>query len=284
MLLGNFPSYILKLIRSFLVNRSYHVAVNGHTSDRYEVPFGVPQGAVLSPTLYNIFTADMVMLDDVQYYLFADDTGFIAADSDPVIVVDKLQAAQNAIENYQRKWKIKTNANKSQAIFFTRKRSPQKLPQQAISIWGQHIPWSDDVGYLGLTLDRRLTFATHVNKVLGKCDKLTRMLYPLINRRSHLDKNSKLLLYKLVFMPSMTYGFPAWFDCAATHRKKLQTKQNRLLKMMLNLDPFHPTEDLHRLAKVELIDEWIQRVLPKFWLGCATSANPLLEQLTARRL
>ncbi|KAL9692801.1 hypothetical protein quinque_015986 [Culex quinquefasciatus] len=114
---ADFPLYVLKIVLSFLQHRSYHVAVNGHVSDRHEVLYGVPQGAVLSPTLYNIFTADLAMIDGVSYFLFADDTGYLASDSDPVIVVTKLQAAQNAIERYQKKWKVKTNAEKSQAIF-----------------------------------------------------------------------------------------------------------------------------------------------------------------------
>ncbi|KAL9698830.1 hypothetical protein quinque_002271 [Culex quinquefasciatus] len=67
MYLANFPLYILKIVRSFLQNRSYHVAVNGHVSDRHEVPFGVPQGAVLSPTLYNLFTADLAMINGGRY-------------------------------------------------------------------------------------------------------------------------------------------------------------------------------------------------------------------------
>ena len=276
-----FPLYVLKIVRSFLQNRSFHVAVNGHASNRHGVPFGVPQGAVLSPTLYNIFMADLAMIDGVSYFLFADDTGFIASDADPDIVVTKLQAAQNAIERYQKKWKVKTNAEKSQAIFFTRKRSPRNLPRREVSVWGSQVPWSEDVKYLGLTLDRKLTFAAHMKNTLTKCDKITRMLYSLISRRSHLDVNSKLLLYKTVFKPSMTYGFPAWYDCAASHRKKLQVKQNRLLKMMLNLGPFHPTDDVHRMAKIQLIDDWLLRVLPKFWTGCATSANPLLQRMSA---
>ncbi|KXJ79563.1 hypothetical protein RP20_CCG000519 [Aedes albopictus] len=105
------------------------------------------------------------------------------------------------------------------------------------------------------------------------------MLYPLVNRRSHLDTNSKLLLYKTVFKPVMTYGFPAWYNCAATHRKKLQIKQNRILKMMLNLEPFHSTDDVHKTTNMERIDDWFQRVLPKFWMGCTSSANPLLQHL-----
>lgn len=66
------------IIRPFLANRSFH----GHTSSSHEKTFGVPQGAVLGPKLYNIFTGDLVMLYGVQYFLFVDDTGFIAADKD----------------------------------------------------------------------------------------------------------------------------------------------------------------------------------------------------------
>lgn len=281
MLQTNFPLYILKIIRSFLRNRSFHVSVNGQVSDSKIIPFGVPQGAVLSPTLYNIFTADLVMLDDVQYFLFADDTGFIASHSDPLTIVNKLQAAQSAIEVYQKRWKITINAAKSQTIFFTRKRSQRNLPQRPITVCGQQITWSDNIRYLGVILDRKLTFSAHIKNTLSKCDRTVKLLYPLIKRRSHLATCSKLLLYKTVLRPVMTYGFPAWYDCAASHRRKIQIKQNRILKMMLNLDPCHSTEDVHEIANVEELNDWFERILPKFWNGCITSANPLLQRLAA---
>lgn len=279
MLLGNFPLRILKIIRCFLMDRSFRVSVNGHFSDPVRVPFGVPQGSVLSPTLYNIFSADIVKVDGVQYYLFADDTGFLVAHRDSNVVIDKLQHAQDSIQEYQRKWKVKVNPAKSQAIFFTRRRSPRHLPQRHVSCGGVDIPWSPTVGYLGVTLDRTLTFGCHVTNCIQKCDKLTKSLYPLVKRRSRLDPSIKLLLYKTVFRPTVAYGFPAWYDCAQSHRKKIQTKQNRLLKMILDLSPFHPTDEVHRLAGVERIDDWFQRLVPKFQQSCWSSINPLLQEL-----
>ncbi|KAL1395162.1 hypothetical protein pipiens_011446 [Culex pipiens pipiens] len=56
MKLAGYPVYILKLLNSFLKPHSFQVAVDGALSCRQEIPFGVPQGAVLSPALYNIFT------------------------------------------------------------------------------------------------------------------------------------------------------------------------------------------------------------------------------------
>lgn len=133
-----------------------------------------------------------------------------------------------------------------------------------------------------MTLDPKLKFGCHVANCLQKCDKLTKMLYPLVKRRSRLDRNLKVLLYKTVFRPTVAYGFPVWYDCAQSHRNKIQVKQNRLLKMMLDLSPFHPTEEVHRLAGVEKIDNWFRRLIPKFLQSCASSVNPLLQELAVQ--
>lgn len=279
MLSAGFPVRLIKIVESFIKNRSFQVIVNGVSSGRKNIPYGVPQGSVLSPTLYNIFTADVVMVDGAEYYIFADDTAFIATDRDPEIVVTKLQAAQSALEEYQRKWKMKINPAKTQAIYFSNRRSPRYLPQRCVIAGGHEVEWSTEVKYLGLNLDQKLKFASHVQKSLQKCDKLVKSLYSLICRRSRLNKTSKLLLYKAIIRPTITYGFPAWSSCARTHRKKLQIKQNRLLKMMLNLDPYHPTNDLHQVAGINTIDEFIFKLLPKFWDSCNMSENPLLQTI-----
>lgn len=279
MKVAHFPLYIIKFLQSFLKERCFQVVVNGELSVCKPIPFGVPQGCVLSPALYNIFTADVVMVDGVSYYFFADDTGFVAADKMPEVVIEKLQMAQNALEDFQQRWKIKVNPAKTQAIFFTRRRSQMYLPQSEVTVLGQSVPWSDEVKYLGLTLDKKIKFDKHIAASLDKCANLTKMLYPLVCRRSRLNSTNKILLYKLVFRPILTYGFPAWHSCAQTHKKKLQTRQNKLLKMMLDLDFNHPTEDLHDLANTELIDEWTSRLLERFWIRCSMSENPLITNI-----
>lgn len=110
----NCPLYLVKIIHSFLSDRKFQVVVNGSRSTTHSIPFGVPQGSVLSPALYNIFTSDTLMVDGVVYAFFADDTAFLAADKDPTQIVAKLQHAQNILEEYQRKWRMKINATKTQ--------------------------------------------------------------------------------------------------------------------------------------------------------------------------
>lgn len=98
----------------------------------------------------------MVMVNGVEYFLFADDTGFVAVDKKAEVVIEKLQTAQKAIEDYQRQWRIRINPSKTQAIFFTRRRNQRFLPQTQLTAMHHTVPWSDEAKYLGLVMDKKL--------------------------------------------------------------------------------------------------------------------------------
>lgn len=281
---SNCPLYVVKIIHSFLSNRTFEVVVNGSRSSKHSIPFGLPQGSVLSPTLYNIFTADILMVDGVVYAFFADDTAFLAADKDPEIVVTKLQHAQNCLEEFQRKWRIRINATKTQTIFFTKKRATRNLPSRAVTTNGVPSTWVNAANYLGVVFDSKLTFDKHVNAAIEKLDRAVRSMYSLVNRRSKLHLKNKMLVFKCILRPIMAYGSPVWGGCAKSHRKRLQVKQNKLLKMIHNLDPYYPTEELHRVSKVETIDEFVSRATRSFWNSCELSTNPLIEDLLTQTL
>lgn len=281
---SNCPLYIVKIVHSFLSSRTFAVAVSGSLSTTHRIPFGVPQGSVLSPTLYNIFTADVLKVDGVVYAFFADDTAYLASDKDPEIIVTKLQNAQNSLEDFQRKWRIKINATKTQTIFFTKKRAARNLPSTTVSTNGLSSPWTNEANYLGIIYDSKLTFSKHIDYATKKLDKATRSLFSLINRRSKLSSKNKILIFKCILRPIMVYGSPVWGDCAKSHRKRLQVKQNKLLKMIYNFDPFYPTEELHRVTGVVTIEEFINKTARSFWNSCQISANPLIESLHAQTL
>jgi Reverse transcriptase (RNA-dependent DNA polymerase) len=112
----------------------------------------VPQGAILSPTLYNI-TSDVPSSKLCGTATFADDTAIFASGQTPLLVQDKLQDHLNEISDYCKDWKIKINASKTQAIYISR--CNKKVPQTEITRNGDGIPWSDKVKYLGVHLDKR---------------------------------------------------------------------------------------------------------------------------------
>lgn len=72
------PMSIIKIIESFLKNRSFTVKINGKMSNLKMVNSGLSQGSCLSPTLFTIFTNDIPVVERVKVALFADNTIFTA--------------------------------------------------------------------------------------------------------------------------------------------------------------------------------------------------------------
>jgi hypothetical protein len=87
----NYPLFLLKIVKSFLTDRIFTLHYRGLQSRVHDIPAGLPQGAALSPTLYNIFTSDSPDLDACQNALFADETAIYSTHSNAQILVQNLQ-------------------------------------------------------------------------------------------------------------------------------------------------------------------------------------------------
>lgn len=68
------PTYLIRLINSFIRNRQFAVHINGCTSNRVNIPAGLAQGTCISPILYALFVADIPVNSETQLALYADDT------------------------------------------------------------------------------------------------------------------------------------------------------------------------------------------------------------------
>jgi hypothetical protein len=274
-----FPIYLIKIIKSFLSNRSFSVHLDGTKSNLHNIGAGVPQGSVLGPILYNIYTSDLPIPNNCFFSAFADDlaigtTGLIGNE-----IVSNLQTALNILQDYLVKWKIKVNSEKSKAIYFTRKRKIEYKPQTNLKIGLNEIQWVRIIKYLGLFLDDKLTFKHHIGKTVDKINKTIKVLYPLINRNSWLSIENKLILMKTIFQPIMLYGASVWHDCAKSHISKLQISQNKVLKIMLNLPFFYSTKKLHEKTKISFIESMAKGLFENYNNKLQFSNNDLIKNL-----
>jgi hypothetical protein len=126
------PMVYIKLIWSFLTDRKFYFTVAGKRSADCGVPSGMPQGAVLSPTLFNILT-------DVQMALFSDDSALSSTHAKLNVIIDRLKSALMTIKRYYSTWRIKLNPSKTQAMFFTKRRTCELLTFD-LSLDGYSIP------------------------------------------------------------------------------------------------------------------------------------------------
>ena len=101
------------------MNRKFRVRYGDSITSSYPIHAGVPQGSVLGPTLYLIYTADIPQNDQIITSTFADDTAILTTGRTAKESTETLQAAINTISTWTKKWRIKINNTKSVHVDFT---------------------------------------------------------------------------------------------------------------------------------------------------------------------
>ncbi|GFT45605.1 RNA-directed DNA polymerase from mobile element jockey [Trichonephila clavipes] len=233
----DFPPPI-KSIHSFLSNRSFRVRVDRMLSSPRPIRSGLPQGSLSSPLLFTLYVNDIPQTDLSHLAMFADDTAIITQNKRFSVVISNLQHYISLLELWLTDWKVKVNASKSACLMFTRRpRLPVGLTP--VQIFGQPVPRVHVAKYLGLYLDAKLTFAHHIEQTRKKAHAVHDVLKRLISRKSKLAIRHKVLLYKSIIRPVMSYESQIFGSAGMCHLKKLHTLTNSFLRQIVNAPWFH---------------------------------------------
>jgi hypothetical protein len=148
---------------------------------------------------------------------------------------------------------MKANETKSVHVTFTTRRAT--CPP--VHINDVQIPQEDHVKYLGLHLDRRLTWHPHIfakRKQVGI--SLTKM-YWLLGRKSKLSIGNKLLIYKVILKPIWTYGIQLWGTTSNSNIAILERFQSKVLRLIVNAPWYVPNSDIRKDHRIPSVKEEI---------------------------
>ena len=266
-----FPSHLQYLIKSFLTDRSFEVTWLGAMSTPRNILAGVPQGSVLSPLLFNLFTADLPSLPrGVDVHLFADDDALAVTSYSPKIAVNKLQTGLNIMSNWYSKWRSAINPLKSKAVFFTKRRNTQGLPY--LNLAGLDLQWSSQAEYLGALMDSRLNWSGHIKKTYQKTVGKLASLRPIF-ASPHISIGDKLTVYKQIIRPSITYGCPVWSGVPLSNLASLQTLENKALRFISNSPRETPIHVLHDNMGIDSIPEHLCAISRRFYKALTEQTN-----------
>jgi hypothetical protein len=160
-----FSANLIKLLGSFLSQRKFMVSVEGEMSTPRVMQEGVPQGSVLSPTLFNMYINDVTQTRGVHLALFADDTCIYATDHKEGFIVRNLQCCLSSMETWCERWNIKINEDKTRRIYFSRSRRP---PEFRLTLNGQDTPFVNSAKHLGVIFDWKITWRLHMEMIEAK--------------------------------------------------------------------------------------------------------------------
>ncbi|GFT09364.1 probable RNA-directed DNA polymerase from transposon BS [Trichonephila clavipes] len=217
---NHFPAPLIRIINSYLVNRTFKVRVNNTLSLPHNVNTGVTQGSLLGPVHFNIYLNDIPSHPHTMLNLYVDDTAILATFKNHKSITSALKNTWH----YFNQWKIKINVYKTVAVLFTKRLKPVTPP----TLYSTPLQWSKNTKYLGLILDKNLTCKHHILHSHDKFRNALRSIYPLICRNSKMDMFNKVLLYTAVLRPILSYGCPVWGYAAKSNVKILETAQNSL--------------------------------------------------------
>lgn len=152
------PRQYYEILKSYLTGRQFRVKNEGEYSELKNISAGVPQGSVLGPILYLLYTRDIPLSEETIMGTFADDTAILAVGDNIVEATHKLQRTINTVNNWMKKWRIKLNETKTVHVNFTNK----YVIWIPIVINSKQIPYANTAKYLGMTLDAKLKWKEHV--------------------------------------------------------------------------------------------------------------------------
>ena len=206
-------------ISDFLHNRSQCVLVDGQKSSESHVTSGVPQGSVLGPLLFLIFINDLPQsVTTSTTRLFADDSVLyqrITSAHDAA----NLQKDLDALQEWESKWLMRFNAKKCQVLRVTNKRKPVISPY---TIHGHTLEVVDSAKYLGVTLDSKLSFNTHVDTITKKATA-TRAF--MSRNLSHCGQKTKEAVYTTFIRPTVEYASTVWDPHTQRNIKRVEQVQ-----------------------------------------------------------
>lgn len=270
------PIRLTKLLHNYMQQRTFQVNYKNTLSTKRNAMSGVIQGSILGPTLFTTYISDMPPTKYLKKTLFADDTALYRTGKLTKKEIRLIHKDLNSLTDYYKKWKIKINVSKTEGIIFHHG-NDSKITKPTFD--NTDIEWKTHVKYLGTILDKRLTWLQNTKYMTNKANIGLNKIYRLINMKSKLKTNLKVLLYKTIIRPTMTYAAPTWAQAAKTHHNKLQKIQNKTLRTIYRGQYKHKTDKLHQEAKLEKLKDFTNRLTRNFADKTKTIDNPHIQTL-----
>ena len=231
-----FRDNVLSWVQSYLSARTQSVAVNGMCSEPSTLKFGVPQGSVLGPVLFIMYTQPLsavVNSFSVDHASYADDTQLHdhCSLSDVNSMLLNLERCISGVTSWMIANKLSLNAEKTEAVLISspRKSVSTTLPQD-IHVDGARIEFTSSVKSLGVTLDNTLSMSTHV---LNVCRAAYMELRRIASIRHFLSTEAaktlvcSLVLSRLDYCNCLLSGSPQYLI------DRLQRVQNNAARLVL---------------------------------------------------
>ncbi|BFZ08560.1 hypothetical protein BsWGS_11599 [Bradybaena similaris] len=243
-----------KWLEAYLYNRRARVQVDGIKSKKVLLRHGVPQGGVVSPTLFLLYINDLIaeLPHGMKVAMYADDLVIWCTNDQATVATKMLQRAVDALNEWANKWCVNINIDKCSTTFFT-----LSTKQKAGNIKINGVPLREDKQstYLGVTFDDRLTWKEHINKATANARRKLAILRKLSG--TTWGASGKILnsVYQQSIRPHLEYGSAAWCTASKTALQELDKVQNQELRIITGGMKSTPIVKMEEIGRIQPLRE-----------------------------
>jgi hypothetical protein len=276
----------LNWLESYLTERHQKVCIGSKSSAACRLQCGVPQGSVLGPILFTIYTSSLGQLlrsHGMEYHLYADDSSVYTMfkPQDVTGTIDRIQDCICAVRQWMAMKSLKMNDSKTEFLLISSKQLYKRVDCPSIVIGDSDVSVSKSAKLLGVWLDKHISMEDHVSAV---CKSAQYHLYNIRKIRRHLSTESTEQLIHAFITTKLDYCNSLFCGLPASQLNRLQRLQNIAARIVTRSKPScHITPilcDLHWLPVCKRVTFKILLLVYKCQNGIAP---PYLQELISSK-
>ena len=220
-----FTYQALTLIYNYLTGRKQCTKINNSYSSWINILFGVPQGSILGPLLFNIFICDLfIIMDDIDFASYADDnTPYTSGSTIPEVIVS-LKDISSRLFKWFNDNQMKANPEKCHLLL-------NSSSTWTITLEGNDILNSKCEKLLGVNFDCGLSFKEHITTI---CKKASNKLHALSRVSPYMSIKKKKTLMNAFFLSQFSYCPIIWMFHSRSLNSKINNLHERCLRVIYN--------------------------------------------------
>jgi exonuclease III len=267
----------LSWFTSYLSDRKQTVLIKGTYSQPAHLTCGVPQGSVLGPVLFTLYTSPLstiIKSHSLKHHFYADDTQLQDSDSPDNIqnLLTRTSDCYSDVKNWMTNNKLKLNDDKTESILISTRQKLSQLPPLSLQLCNTAVPITDSAKNLGVHIDSTLSMQNFVSQTAKTCYYHLRRI-SLIRKHLSTEATAKLIL--CFIMSRIDYCNSLLFGVNESSTNTLQRIQNNAARLVLRkkkTDHISPLlTQLHWLP----VSKRIQYKLDTICYKCLNNAAPV---------
>lgn len=254
-----FSDTTMQLINSYMSQRTFCM---GNDREEYTTTFGVPQGSILGPLLFIIYTSDM---EDItinnKVIVYADDTTLLITGRNLTEAKQHCNAILQRFYNYFTLNKLSINPSKTKYMVFTPKTKLGKKFHDTcntqVILNNIKLEKVSEIRFLGVIINSKLTWDPHKKHISKKVNKNIGLLYKC---RQVMNENSLIKMYKTFIEPYFLYAIEVWGHSAVSETDMINKLQNKVLRVIYNCKRSQDARDENK-ERIKTIQELYKQVI-----------------------